>query len=259
MNESVRKAADVLSVLADAGRDMSAREISVHTDVPKSTAQRLLQALEESGLVRQDPVSRRYGLGPKTLTLGMAYLDRVDVRAQALPHMMRLRDGLDETIALAVRAGTSRIYVEQIEARSGLKVKAELGRPYPLWAGASGRVLLASLPRDEIIRFAGEVGEAAFTHVDPPSMNGLITELEKTRKRGYAWAFEETMRGVHTIAAPIRVSSSDVAVLSVSGPSNRFSQSLMESATGPLVESASAISAAMGYPCPPPDPGGPER
>ena len=154
-----------------------------------------------------------------------------------------------------MRAGTSRIYVEQIEARSGLKVKAELGRPYPLWAGASGRVLLASLPRDEIIRFAGEVGEAAFTYVDPPSMNGLIAALDETRKRGYAWAFEETMRGVHTIAAPIRVSLSNVAVLSVSGPSNRFSASLMEAATAPLVESARAISSSMGHPDAVPDPG----
>lgn len=247
MNESVRKATEVLSVLAESGRDMSAREISTLTDVPKSTAQRLLQTLEDSGLVRQDIASRRYGLGPKTLTLGMAYLDRIDVREQALPHMMRLRDELDETIALCVRAGTSRIYVEQVESRSGLKVKAELGRPYPLWAGASGRILLAVLSREEIIRFTADVGEAAFTHVDPPNLSGLIAQLEQVRTHGYAWAFEETMRDVHTVAAPIRVAASEVAVLSVSGPSTRFNEGLMHAATPPLVDAAAAISRAMGY------------
>lgn len=254
MNESVRKAADVLAALAEAGRDMSAREISALTDVPKSTAQRLLQSLDERGLVRQDSESRRYGLGPMTLTLGMAYLDRIDVRAQALPHMTRLRDELDETIALAVRAGTARIYVEQLEARSGLKVKAELGRPYPLWAGAAGRVLLAALSREDIIRFTVDVGEAAFTHVDPPTVNGLLAQIDDVRRRGHAWAFEETIRGVHTVAAPIRVAPSDVAVLSVSGPSTRFNETLMEAATGPLVSAAAAISASMGYPGPLPAP-----
>lgn len=251
MNESVRKAADVLSALADAGRDMSAREISVLTDVPKSTAQRLLQSLEDSGLVRQDQATRRYGLGPRTLTLGMAYRERIDVRAQAMPYMARLRDELDETIALAVRAGSARIYVEQLEARSGLKVKAELGRPYPLWAGASGRILLAGLTRDEVIRFAADVGEAAFTHVDPPTLNGLLVRLERIHEQGYEWAFEETMRGVHTVAAPIRVSLSETAVLSVSGPSTRFNENLMEAATGPLMEAAREISSSMGYPHPP--------
>lgn len=248
MNESVRKAAAVLSALADAGRDASAREISVLTDLPKSTVQRLLQALEASGLVRQDPTSRRYGLGPRTLTLGMAYLNRIDVRSQALPYMTRLRDELDETIALAVRVGYSRIYVEQVEARSGLKAKAEIGRPYPLWAGAAGRVLLASLSREELVRFTIDVGEAAFTHVTPPNLNGFLARIEETRERGYAWAFEESMRGVHTVAAPIRVSLSDTAALSVSGPSTFFNESRMEEATGPLVSAAKAISASMGYP-----------
>lgn len=253
MNGSVGKATDVLTILADSGRDVSAREISVLTDVPKSTAQRLLQALEASGMVRQDPSSRRYGLGPRTLTLGMAYLARTDVRSQALPYMIQLRDEIDETIALAVRAGSSRIYVEQIESRSELKAKAEIGRLYPLWAGASGRVLLASLSRDELIRFTADVGEAAFTHVTPPTLDGLISQIEETRQRGHAWAFEETIRGVHTIAAPIRSSMSEVAVLSVSGPSTRFSEALMEKATAPLVAAAKAVSASMGYTDPLPD------
>jgi DNA-binding IclR family transcriptional regulator len=253
MNESVRKAADVLSALAEVGRDASAREISLLLDLPKSTVQRLLQALEQSGLVRQDSTSRRYGLGPKTLTLGMAYLDRIDVRSQALPHMMRLRDELDETIALAVRVGYSRIYVEQVEARSGLKAKAEIGRPYPLWAGAAGRVLLASLSREELIRFTLDVGDAAFTHVTPPTLNGLLAKIEETRRQGYAWAFEETMRGVHTVAAPIRISPTDVAALSVSGPSTWFNESRMMDATGPLMNAARTISSSMGYPDPLPD------
>ncbi|TDC07145.1 IclR family transcriptional regulator [Nonomuraea longispora] len=247
MNESVRKAADILSALADVGRDASAREIGVLLDLPKSTVQRLLQALEQSGLVRQDAASRRYGLGPKTLTLGMSYLDRIDVRSQALPHMMRLRDDLDETIALAVRVGHSRVYVEQVESRSGLKAKAEVGRPYPLWAGAAGRVLLASLPREELIRFTLDVGDAAFTHVNPPTLNGLLAQIEETRRRGYAWAFEEAMRGVHTVAAPIPISMSEVAALSVSGPSTWFDESRMKDATGPLMDAARAISSSMGY------------
>jgi DNA-binding IclR family transcriptional regulator len=247
MNESVRKATEVLVALAETDRHLSARELAEIIDVPRSTAQRLLQALEPSGLVRQDLTTRRYGLGPRTLTLGMAFLERVDVRSEARPHMHRLHEELDETIALAVRAGASRIYVEQIEARSELKAKAEIGRLYPLWAGASGRVLLASMSREELRRFTAEAGDSAFTYVEPPTMAGLLAQLDLERRRGYAVAFDETIRGVHTIAAPVRVGPSEVAALSVSGPSSRFDEPLMEAAAEPLMQAAAAITKAMGF------------
>jgi IclR family transcriptional regulator, acetate operon repressor len=253
MNESVRKATEVLLALSEVERHLSARELAELIDVPKSTAQRLLQALEPSGLVRQDLATRRYGLGPRTLTLGMAFLERVDVRAEARPHMHRLHEELDETIELSIRAGASRIYVEQIEARSELKAKAELGRLYPLWAGAAGRVLLAAMPRDELRRFTAEAGASAFTHVEPPTMAGLVAQLETESGRGYAMAFDETIRGVHTIATPVRIGPSEVAALSVSGPSSRFDEHLMRSAAGPLMAAAAAIDAAMGFATPAPD------
>lgn len=250
MSESVRKATDVLTALADSRDYVSARELAEQIGMSKSTAQRLLQALEPSGLVRQDASSRRYGLGPRALTLGMAFLERVDVRAEARPHMMRLHEKVDETIALAIRAGSSRIYVEQIEARAELKAKAEIGRPYPLWAGASGRVLLAAMTQEELRRFIAEAGEAAFTFVSPPTLTGLMNQLRLERERGYAEAFEETIRGVHTIAAPVRISPTEVAVLSVSGPSSRFSRDLMTAAAGPMMEACQAISEAMGFSTP---------
>lgn len=248
MSESVHKAAEVLAVLAEDARDLSARELSDLIDVPRSTVQRLLRSLVDTGLVRQDPATRKYGLGPRTLALGMAYLGRIDVRTYALPHMTRLRDELGETIELAVSVGSSRMYVAQVEARTELKAKAELGRLYPLWAGAAGRTLLATLTREEIVRMAAEAGDAAFTHVDPPSLAGLLARLDEERRLGYAMAFEETIRDVHTVAVPVSVPPADVVVLSASGPATRFSKELMHESVGPLCAAATAISESMGMP-----------
>lgn len=248
MSESIQKAADVLTALADDQRDLSARELSDVMGVPRSTVQRLLQALEDTGLVRQDGVTRKYGLGPRTLALGMAYLGRIDVRTYALPHMTRLRDELGETIELAVRVGAARMYVAQVEARTELKAKAELGRLYPLWAGAAGRTLLGNLPREEIARMAADAGDVAFTHVTPPSLAGLFAQLEEERRLGYAMAFEETIRDVHTVAVPVAVPPADAVVLSASGPATRFSKELMHAAVDPLLDAARAISESMGMP-----------
>ncbi|MGH3095616.1 MAG: IclR family transcriptional regulator [Streptosporangiales bacterium] len=246
MNESVHKAADVLAALAESRGNLSARELSDSIQLPRSTVQRLLQALEDTGLVRQESATRKYGLGPRTLELGMAYLARVDVRSEALPHMTGLRDELGETIELAMRVGSSRVYIAQLEARAELKAKADPGRLYPLWAGAAGRVLLASMPRTEITRLAHEAGEVAFGHVTPPTLAGLLGKLDEERRLGYAMAFEETISGVHTVAVPVRVPPADVVVLSASGPATRFGKDLMADAVGPLQRAATAISMSMG-------------
>lgn len=247
MSGSVRKAAEVLNALADAQRDSSARELSELIGLPRSTTQRLLQTLEECGLVRQDTASRKYGLGPRTLTLGMAYLQGIDLRTQAHPHMLRLRDELGETIALAVRVGAARMYIEQIEAKAELKAKAEIGTLYPLWAGSAGRILLGSLPKDELERLVAEAGDVAFTHVEPHTMSGLLAKLDEERRLGYSKAFEETISGVHTISVPVPISDAEVVVLSASGPSNRYSDALMDESIAPLRRAAAEISESMGY------------
>lgn len=115
----------------------------------------MMSSSEEVGgeLVRKEPATRKYGLGPRTLQLGMAYLARVEVRSEVLPHMTRLRDELGETIELATRVGSSRVYIAQPEARAELKAKAGPGRLFSMSMGMT---------------FVGTPGEAvAQAPIDP--------------------------------------------------------------------------------------------
>jgi len=110
-----------LDVLAKADSDLSIRELAEETAVSKSAVQRILSSLVETGLAVQDPASRRYGLGPRTLVLGTAYQRRIDLRAVALPHMTHLRDLTGETVGLSVRVGDELLHVEQVESGSALR------------------------------------------------------------------------------------------------------------------------------------------
>ena len=83
MSEALRRAVHTLDVLSKAESDLSIRELAEATEVSKSAVQRILSSLVETGLAVQDPSSRRYGLGPRTLVLGTAYQRRIDLRAVA--------------------------------------------------------------------------------------------------------------------------------------------------------------------------------
>jgi IclR family transcriptional regulator, acetate operon repressor len=249
MIESVRKAAGVLRVLATQPGGLGARELAARTGTSKSTAQRLLQTLESTDLVTQDARSRRYRLGPLVASLGLTYLADVDVRAAALPRMERLRDELGETVGLTVRLGDERIYIAQLESAALLAARAVPGKPYPMWSGAPGRVLLAGLPDGEIKRILTQARFTAFTEHTPVRATDVRTAIQRARADGLVEAFEETIAGVNTIAAPIHDSGGAVvAALSVSGPATRFGSTEMFRARHTLLTSTASISTELGAP-----------
>jgi DNA-binding IclR family transcriptional regulator len=247
MSESVKKAVCILDALRDSDVDLSARDLSSVVDVPKSTAQRLLQTLEELQLAVQDPLTRKYRLGPHTLTLGMAYREGLDLRNVALPHMRRLRDQTNETVGLSVALGDTRMFIEEIQSQSELRAHSELGHPYPLWTGAPGRVLLAGLSRTELDGILRHADGNAWKVVDPPSRAGFVEELTRVAERGHARACDETIAGISAIAVPVTDASGRTrAALSVSGPTARMDRTVMDACVAHATEAATVIGRALG-------------
>ncbi|MBF8190618.1 IclR family transcriptional regulator [Nonomuraea sp. K274] len=247
MSETLRKALLILDVLRTSESALSARELAVQVDLPKSTAQRLLQSLEESRMAVQDPVSRKYRLGPRTLTLGMAYRERLDLRNVALPHMRALRDATDETVGLSVAVGRERMFIEEVQSQSELRTHSELGVPYPLWTGAPGRVLLAHLPAAEVESVLASGCEGAWQAIEPPTKDAFLDRLAAIRSKGQDRAYDETIKGVSALAAPVYDASSRVAAaLSVSGPSGRMSDAEMDRIEGDVLRTAQLISRSLG-------------
>jgi IclR family acetate operon transcriptional repressor len=244
---SVAKAVRVLQGIAAAGGGLGARELAQRVGEPRSTVQRLLQTLEATGMVVQDPDSQGYALGPLTLQLGMACLRRMDLRQEAVPVMRGLRDVTGETVGLNVRVGDARMYIEQIESRLQLRAKAELGAPYALHTGSPGRVLLAFLPQPEIERILAATAVPSQGRA-PKRKAELLALLAEIRASGHAMAFEETIAGLNTIAAPVRDHRGDVvAALSVSGPAGRFGAERMEEVRPLLLDAAEEISFRLGH------------
>jgi IclR family acetate operon transcriptional repressor len=246
--DAVLRAMKVLEQLSMSEMPQSARDLAAEINVPKSTVQRLLQTLEHCEAVTQDAQTQRYRLGPFAMQLGMASLRGMDLRGVALPLMRELRDETGETVGLNIRVRDTRMYIEQVESPHLLLAKAEVGRPYPLHTGSPGQVLLAFEPEDEISRLLSEADYSALTRKTLKSRTAVEKRLEQVRERGYAEAFEETIAGLNTIAAPIYGALGQVtAALSVSGPVSRFGEKEMNRVLPRLLATAQTISKRLGY------------
>jgi len=244
----VQRAVRVLDALAAAPQPLSIRALAAESGLSKSAVQRLLSDLVSTELASQDPVTRQYHLGPRTLALGMAYQRRVDVRRAALPHMAQLRDATGETVGVSVGLANQLLHVDQVESHSQLRAHFDIGRPLPLWTGAPARLLLAVRSDEEIRRIVSERVGTDLTPANPPAPEQFIKDVEKARRAGYACAFEETLPGVSTLSVPVFGPKGELAaVLSVTAPSIRLTRERIRELLPEASRCAARISAELGY------------
>lgn len=249
MSELLRRAVDILDQLRLAGGELGIREIADRVDLPRSTVQRLLRDLEETEMATQDPVTRRYRLGPRTLALGTAYQHSVNLRNVSMPKMTDLRDRTGETVGLSVAVGNGLMHVDQSESRSQLRRVFEIGHPLPLWCGAPSRIFLADLSDEEAERIIGDRGGTDVTPHNPPSPERMLAEVHQARLDGFAVAFDETLSGVSTLSVPVFGPIGRVtATISVTGPSSRLTRAAMNRVLDELSETAHQVSVLIGAP-----------
>lgn len=195
--------------------------LSQRLDLPKPTVLRLLRSLEERGWVSRLP-DGGYSLGQRFLVVAQQSIDRDSVLRCAPPHMIALRDAIDETVSLLSVAGTNRVCMLEFPSNQPLRYVHDVGSQGPLHAGASGKVLLAfgpgELRKAVLARPLERYTEQTFTDVAQ-----LEAELRQVREAGWAMSQGERSEGSVAIAVPLHdPQSGRVHSLTVFAPQVRF-------------------------------------
>ncbi|MDQ0642508.1 IclR family transcriptional regulator [Microbacterium murale] len=245
-DNAVSKAIQILSALRSHADGASARELAPSTGFARSTVQRILATLAASGMVIQDAATQRYLIGPQALVIGLGYNGGDVLVNEARPYMFALRDESGETVGLSVAIGHARVFLEEVQSNAEIRFASEMGRLYPLWSGANGRVLMGGLSDTEIDRVLAdhEHDETLHESLSPDQVRERIVDM---RAKGFAQASNETIANVSSVAVGVRDGSGQiVAALSVSGPAERFTPQRMDEIVPQLKSAASAISARLG-------------
>src|ERR687893_1799482 len=104
--------------------------------VARSTAHRLLTALRRRGFVTQDRPNGAYRPGPALQEIGLAAVNRIDIRRVARPVLEQLRDETGETVSLALLEGSAIRFVDGVESRRSVRVGNRTGVVRPAHAAA---------------------------------------------------------------------------------------------------------------------------
>jgi len=245
-SQSVDRAIDALEHLARRPDDRVgavAQALGVH----KSTASRLLAALQARDLVEPGSERGRYRLGPGVLRLAAGVGNGLDLTRQGAAVCDALAAELGETVNLAIRQDDVVVNVHQSEGGGAVSVDSWVGRPTPLHATSSGKVLLAHAPAELQQRVLAHLTRCTEATVTDPAV--LAEQLAQARRRGYATTAGELEAGLNAVAAPVRrADGTVVAALSVSAAAFRLPEADLAEAGRSVVAAARVVSSRLGHP-----------
>jgi len=245
--QSVDRAITVLELLGHLG-SASVVQVAQELGVHKSTASRLLSALETRGMVVQNHERGKYQLGFGILRLAHAIPARLSLVTEARDEMRRLAEEHRETVNLAVLREGVAVNVAQEIGPTSLGTHDWIGSLTPVHATSSGKVLLAALPSAERAELIKKVGLKSFTGRTITSRRQLERQLLDVAAQGYATALEELEIGINAIAVPVRDHlGTVVAAVSVSGPAFRLTEETMQAMRDDLKAAGLTISRRIGF------------
>lgn len=244
--QSVDRAITALEHLARVG-EAGITEIAAEINVHKSTASRLISALEMRGLVEQLSDRGKYAIGYGILRLVGAATSRMDLAKLGSQTCESLAETLGETVNIAIADEGVAINISQAFGSAAITAQNWTGRRTPLHATSSGKVLLAYMDNDgrsELLQHELE----RYTPRTTTSPDELIAELQQVVANDFAACFEELELGLHAVAVPIYGSDGEViAAMSASGPAYRLSRQRIEQLVRPMSQAAAELSGQLGH------------
>ena len=174
---------------------MSIRDIVEATGLAKTTVIRLVQTLEQNGLLWAAP--NGYLAGPGLWRWAHLARSSWELPPETQKLMRDLGARRRETVNLYMLRDIYRVCVAQQESPQPLRHVVHVGDELPLWAGASSKVLLRDAPESLLTRIArsSPYGEG---HV-----KRLTEWIEEAAHQGWAVSHGEREDGLSAVAVPV--------------------------------------------------------
>lgn len=208
----ISRAIKVLQSISNAPGGMSLGDIAKEVDLPRSTVQRIVAALDAESFTRSE------GAGQILLGSGIfklvssSYADIVSLTQNLL---RKLSEKTRETVVLTQSNNTDLIVVHRFIANRELQVIPRIGvLEKPIYNTAPGRALLSLYTDDEIIELLGE---------DISSNKDLFDRLAKIRSNGIEYDHSKTMEGIVSIATAVNTFLGSFGI-SILVPQHRFEE-----------------------------------
>ena len=239
---SAERTLRLMALLAEEGRPMTLAELTAQLQLPKVTVHRLCANLVAGGFLVRDIDERSFTIGPALRELAFNALNHGTLRGLRHSVLKTLVDEIGETCNFTTLDGAEVLYLDRVEARRPLRLTIDVGAHVPLHCSASGKLLLAHMPRrqrDTVIR---RIPLTALTLNTLTTAAALKAECDEILAQGFARDREEFVPGLIALAVPVRDAQQTVrATIAVHAPVARLSMAEAEARLDALQRAAQAM------------------
>jgi DNA-binding IclR family transcriptional regulator len=231
INQSVERAAAILSFFAVDEPELTLAQLTERLGASKATTHRYAMALRRVGLLRYDRPRAVYTLGPRIVELATSALSGLRIIKVAGPFMERLVDEVNETVVLSIWDGEAPIVVRVDDNTDRLvRINVRTGSRLPSETSAQGKVFSA---------FSGGGGdEGAAIRQAGMASNAMVVE------------------GICAIAVPVFQGEELAAAMAIVGTTASVQTDPAAEMCIRLRETAAALSSELGFVHYPPTQGG---
>jgi DNA-binding IclR family transcriptional regulator len=194
----------VLSHLAQQRGPVTAASIATALGLPRSSVYRLLTAMETHGYAIRFPEIRRWGVGVAAFELSAGFARQAPLARLGRPLLANLVDRLGESAHLAALVGSDVIYLVEERAPRRPALVTDVGVRLPAHRMASGRALLATLPKSQLRALYRDAPAAAGRDGEPFRYSQLSRTLDEVRAAGFAAEDGDVTSGLASVAVAVR-------------------------------------------------------
>ena len=217
-SSAIDKALAIIEQIAGEARPVSLAYLAEATEMPKQTVHRVLQQLDDNGIVQRGVRPDSFVLGPRMRELGLATLRAAVAILPMRAEMERLVADIGESANLGILNGRSVLYLERVEYAWPLRFTISPNDQLPAHAVAIGKLLLAHLPVRVREALLDGVTLERFTDWTITQIAELKREFERIQANGFSENNQEYHVGLVGTAVPVRDrDGSIVAALAIHG------------------------------------------
>lgn len=250
----------VLEEIVRAAAPMSLDEVTHARGLPKPTAFRILSLLQSADLLRREPLTKRYTVGPRLTAFALDLWRQSTLRVQWHRALELAVDEIGESCNLTILEGDKVLYLDRVETRRPLRLHLEPGTRVPLHCTASGKLFLCQMSRKEMDKLVGPEPLESFTSKTITQLADLYAELDRVRETEVGTHDCELFDDSVAVAVPITDSSGyTYAAVAVHAPSSRESVRSCMRHLPTLRAAAASIAATMTPPPTGPADGRPDQ
>lgn len=200
---AVVRAFKVAEHIADAPNPPTLGELAQDCGMTFQTAQRIANAMIDTGYLNRDERHKTYRFSQKTLDLQYTYLRTDNILKAAWPILLTLREQTKMRISLCVRDGSDIVYVLRLASDPKNFQTLLIGRRRPAALTAGGLAILSGLPPEDRSRIvhASDLRPVSSHSITAPT--AILARLDQIAEDGFCIAEQEIRAGEISAAIPL--------------------------------------------------------